>query len=86
MQVTFLQWVIPWYGMGKTSTESMLNLPGKIGWLTMEITGLTTLLYIMFTLPGKIGIEELPWENWCMAGLFVRFIHSRTCCGLTNPP
>lgn len=57
--------------MGKTSIESRLNLPGKIGWMTMEAPGFITLLYIMNTLPAELGIKELPWENKAMAGLFV---------------
>lgn len=39
----------------------------------MEVPGFITLLYIMNTLPDKIGIEKLPWENWAMGGLFVCF-------------
>lgn len=56
--------------MGKTSWESKFNLPGKIGWITMEAPGFITLLYIMYTLPTEIGISSLPWENKAMAGLF----------------
>lgn len=58
--------------MGKTSTESPFNIPGKIGWATMEAPGFITLLYIMFTLPAQNGISSLPLANWLMAGLFVR--------------
>lgn len=60
--------------MGKTSTESRFNIPGKIGWATMEAPGFITLLYIMFTLPAQNGIEKLPMANWIMAGLFVCFV------------
>ena len=58
--------------MGKTSVASKLNLPGRIGWLTMEAPGFITLLYIMNTLSDKMGIEDLPWQNKVLAGLFVR--------------
>ena len=58
--------------MGKTSTESRFNVPGKIGWATMEAPGFITLLYIMYSLPKQEGIEKLPLENWVMAGCFVR--------------
>ena len=58
--------------MGKTSTESRFNIPGKIGWATMEAPGFVTLLYIMVTLPQKNGIEHLPGANWLMAALFVQ--------------
>lgn len=37
----------------------------------MEAPGFITLLYIMFTLPQKNGIEHLPGANWLMAALFV---------------
>lgn len=67
-----MQWCLNWYGMGKTSVTSRLNLPGKIGWLTMETPGFLLLLYLMFTLPEMNGIESLPWENKTMATLFVR--------------
>ncbi|KAJ9138672.1 3-oxo-5-alpha-steroid 4-dehydrogenase 2 [Pleurostoma richardsiae] len=66
-----LQWLISWYGMGKTSVKSVLNLPGRIGWMTMECPGFLTLLYIMKTLPAEQGITDLPWQNKVLAGLFV---------------
>lgn len=63
--------------MGKTSVDSRLNIPGKIGWMTMEVPGFLILLYIMYTLPAKLGIQSLPWENYTMAALFVsRSIYS----------
>ena len=57
--------------MGKTSVDSKLNLPGRIGWLIMECPGFMTLLYIMSTLTEKEGIDDLPWQNKVLAGLFV---------------
>lgn len=66
-----LQWVVRWYGMGKTSTPSRLNLPGRMAWLTMEAPGFLTLLYVMRTLPARHGIDDLPWQNRVLAGLFV---------------
>lgn len=75
-QITAFQWVLDWYPQGKTSTESKWNVPGKIGWTTMESAGPITLLYIFFTLPKEQGIEELPWGNWTMVGCFV----SQVCC------
>ena len=62
--------------MGKTSTESIFNIPGKIGWATMEAPGFITLLYIMYSLPKSERIENLPLENWVMAGCFVRSLSS----------
>lgn len=68
-----MQWIIKWYGMGKTSVPSALNIPGRIAWMTMESPGFLTLLYVMRTLPQKVGVEDLPWQNRVLAGLFVRF-------------
>lgn len=37
----------------------------------MEAPGFITLLYIMFTLPARTGLDHpLPWTNWMMAGMF----------------
>ncbi|KAK4101097.1 hypothetical protein N658DRAFT_486464 [Parathielavia hyrcaniae] len=76
-----LQWLTSWYGMGKTSVTSRLNLPGRIGWLTMEVPGFLTLLYHMHALhppsPNnnplfkQLEQEGLPWQNKVLAALFV---------------
>ncbi|KAL1846875.1 hypothetical protein VTK73DRAFT_176 [Phialemonium thermophilum] len=66
-----LQWLVSWYGMGKTSVDSRFNLPGRIGWMTMESPGFLMLLYNMNTLPRLHGITDLPWQNKVLAGLFV---------------
>jgi hypothetical protein len=71
LQVTTAQWVLDWYPQGKTSIESRWNIDGKIGWATMESAGFIVLLYIMYALPKELGISELPWGNWTMAGCFV---------------
>lgn len=74
--------------MGKTSVTSRLNLPGKLGWFTMEAPGFLLLIYLMLTLPEMNGIDNLPWENKIMATLFVRLIslslHTKT--NLVLPP
>ena len=72
LQLTIIQWTISWYGMGKTSTESKFNIPGRIAWLTMEVPGFLIVLYIMYSLPDQLGLLGLPWENKAMGGLFVR--------------
>ncbi|CAH0016663.1 unnamed protein product [Clonostachys rhizophaga] len=66
-----VQFVTTFYPMGKTSVASRLNLPGRLGWFTMEVPGFLTLLYMMRTLPAIHGIEDLPWQNKVLAGLFV---------------
>lgn len=75
-QLGSLQWIIKWYGMGKTSVRSPLNIPGRIAWMTMEAPGFLTLVYIMKTLPLQHGIDDLPWQNRVLGGLFVRPIPS----------
>lgn len=62
--------------MGKTSVTSRLNLPGRVGWLTMEVPGFLTLLYHVWALPSQAGagagsLSSLPWQNKVLAGLFV---------------
>jgi 3-oxo-5-alpha-steroid 4-dehydrogenase 1 len=70
-QITLVQWVIPWYGAGKTSGNSKLYLPGRWAWLTMEVPGFMTLLYLMNTLPAELDLAELPWQNKLLGALFV---------------
>lgn len=36
----------------------------------MECPGFITLLYCMYAIPKEQGIENLPWGNWTMAGLY----------------
>lgn len=72
-QFAALQWVISWYGAGKTSGNSILDLPGRWAWITMEVPGFMTLLYIMKTLPADLNLAELPWQNKLMGALFVWF-------------
>ncbi|KAF2418771.1 3-oxo-5-alpha-steroid 4-dehydrogenase [Tothia fuscella] len=68
--LTAIQWLTDFYPMGKTSIESRLNIPGKIGWFTMEAPGFMILLYIMYTLPQELNLQSLPPTNWVMAGMF----------------
>ena len=37
----------------------------------MESPGFLTLLYLMKTMPAMHGIDDLPWQNKVLAGLFV---------------
>lgn len=73
-KIALLQFPLSWYGMGKTSVESRLNLPGRVAWMLMEAPGFMALLYMMKTLPRMHGIEDLPWQNRVLAGLFVRVV------------
>jgi 3-oxo-5-alpha-steroid 4-dehydrogenase 1 len=40
--------------MGKTSTNSRFNLPGRYAWAVAEFVGPLNLLFIIFTLPSKL--------------------------------
>ncbi|PNY25984.1 Uncharacterized protein TCAP_04080 [Tolypocladium capitatum] len=65
-------WLFAWKGMGgKLPAPSRFNMPGRVAWLTMEVPGFLTLLYIMRTLPQQHGIHDLPWQNRVLGGLFV---------------
>ncbi|KAH9893862.1 3-oxo-5-alpha-steroid 4-dehydrogenase [Xylariomycetidae sp. FL2044] len=67
-----VQWIVPhFYPMGKTSITSRFNIPGRIAWFTMEVPGFITLLYTIRTLSAQHGIEDLPWQNKVLAGLYV---------------
>ena len=81
MQITIFQWVQPWYGAGKTSDKTastnLLYIPGTVAWITMEVWGMISLLYMLYTIPSQNGINgigSLPWENKAMAGMFVRLL------------
>ena len=74
LQVTIVQWLLDFYPQGKTSIDSRFNLPGKIGWATMEAPGFILLLYIMYSLPKQVGLDSVPSVNWVMAALFVSYV------------
>ena len=57
--------------MGKHSTSSRYNIPGKIGWATMEAPGFISLLVTMLAVQSSEEIESLPKANWLMATLYV---------------
>ena len=70
-QLGNVQWLVGWYGMGKTSVASRFNIPGRIAWFTMEAPGFLLLSYLVKTMPAAHGITDLPWQNKVLAGLFV---------------
>ncbi len=67
--------------MGKTSTQSRFNLPGRYAWCIAESVGPLNMLYIIFTLPAKVNPPPnssssilgtgLPAKNELLAGLYV---------------
>ena len=68
------------YTMGKTSKESRFNIPGRIGWITMEVPGTIALLYCMITIPAK-GITSLPMGSLVLGGLFATHYLNRAVIG-----
>ena len=61
--------------MGKTSITSVLNFPGRLGWVSMEVPGFTSMLYTAHTLAKQTGTSPsgllgLPWQNQLMAAMF----------------
>ena len=46
----------------------------------MEVPGFITLLFVMWTLPPKLGIDQLPKANWLMGVLYVRLMTSCLSC------
>lgn len=69
VQVTIIQWMISWHPAGKTSMQnSILNIPGRMGWFLMEIAGPLNLVY-------NLGISspsfyELPAANQLVTVLY----------------
>ncbi|KAJ5747752.1 uncharacterized protein N7511_009448 [Penicillium nucicola] len=69
--VTVFQWLLSWHPAGKTSNNSILNIPGRIAWCAMEIVGPVNLIYnLMLPSPSSPAIGDLPWPNVLVAGLY----------------
>lgn len=71
--------------MGKTSTDSYLNLPGRLGWFLMEIVGPVNLLSQVMLLPpsdGSVSFPRLPRWNGAVVALYVLHYINRA---IVNP-
>lgn len=55
--------------MGKTSTTSCLNIPGKLAWVLMELPAPLLLVYTMSGL--RDTLPPPPKENLILAGIYV---------------
>lgn len=55
--------------MGKTSTTSCLNIPGKLAWMLMELPAPLLLVYTMAGL--RDTLPPPPKENLILAGIYV---------------
>lgn len=82
-QVSVLQWTPlgELQAMGKTSSQSRFNLPGRYAWAAAEIVGPINLLFIIFSLPSKLKPTPdaatsflgtgLPAQNEILACLYL---------------
>ncbi|KAL2852853.1 ubiquitin elongating factor core-domain-containing protein [Aspergillus pseudoustus] len=68
---TTIQWLTPWHPAGKSSVQSFFNIPGRLGWFAMEITGPINLVYVLHNLPSKLNIQTLPLPNKLVASLYL---------------
>lgn len=67
--------------MGKTSTVSRLNLPGRYAWAAAELVGPLNMLYIIYNLPSKLNPPPtssssilgtgLPFKHELVASLYL---------------
>ncbi|KAJ5787199.1 hypothetical protein N7457_002189 [Penicillium paradoxum] len=69
--VTVAQWILSWHPAGKTSSQSIFNIPGRIAWSAMEIVGPINLIYSLVTpSPHAPSIADLPTPNILVASLY----------------
>ncbi|KAJ5339150.1 hypothetical protein N7452_005878 [Penicillium brevicompactum] len=69
--MTTIIWFLPWHPAGKTSADSVLNLPGRIAWCAMEIVGPINLIYnLMLPSIYSPSIADLPASNIMVASLY----------------
>ena len=69
--MTVIQWVLSWHPAGKTSSQSIFNIPGRIAWSAMEVVGPINLLYSMVTpSPYAPSFTELPKSNVVIVALY----------------
>ncbi|CAI7564921.1 unnamed protein product [Penicillium glandicola] len=69
--MTVAQWILSWHPAGKTSSQSIFNIPGRIAWSAMEIVGPINLIYNMVTpSPYAPSFTDLPMSNILLATLY----------------
>ncbi|KFY56603.1 hypothetical protein V496_06673 [Pseudogymnoascus sp. VKM F-4515 (FW-2607)] len=82
--ITAVQWLTAYYPMGKTSTTSCLNIPGKLAWMLMELPAPLLLVYTMAGL--RDTLPPPPKENLSLAGIYVtHYIYRALLAPLLNP-
>ncbi|CAG8078410.1 unnamed protein product [Penicillium salamii] len=71
LQISIVVWFLSWHPAGKTSTDSVLNFPGRIAWCAMEILGPVNLIYnLMLPSIYSPSIGDLPPSNIMVASLY----------------
>ncbi|PUU84411.1 3-oxo-5-alpha-steroid 4-dehydrogenase-domain-containing protein [Tuber borchii] len=80
-----LQLALPeFYPAGKTSYTSIFNVPGKLGWILMELCSPLTLLYTIYTNPERTG--GLPKIHIWLATLYcMHYFHRALLSPILNP-
>ncbi|PWW71949.1 hypothetical protein C7212DRAFT_360402 [Tuber magnatum] len=80
-----LQLALPeFYPAGKTSYASIFNVPGKPGWIFMELFSPLTLLYTIYTNPERTG--EIPKTHVWLTTLYcMHYLHRALLCPIRNP-
>ncbi|KAG0136718.1 3-oxo-5-alpha-steroid 4-dehydrogenase-domain-containing protein [Tuber indicum] len=80
-----LQLALPeFYPAGKTSYPSIFNVPGKPGWIFMELFSPLTLLYTIYTNPERTG--ELPKTHVWLTTLYcIHYLHRALLSPIRNP-
>ncbi|KFX88972.1 hypothetical protein V490_07297 [Pseudogymnoascus sp. VKM F-3557] len=82
--ITAVQWLTAYYPMGKTSTTSCLNVPGKLAWMLMELPAPFLLVYTMTGL--RATLPPPPKENLILAGIYVtHYIYRALLAPILNP-
>lgn len=72
-----------WYPMGKTSYESILNVPGKPAWILMELVSPLTMLYTVFTNPERT--QPLSYIHlWLVTLYCLHYAHRALISPLMN--
>ncbi|KAK4867509.1 hypothetical protein LT330_001019 [Penicillium expansum] len=76
--MTVAQWILSWHPAGKTSSQSVFNIPGRIAWSVMEIVGPINLIYCMVTpSPYAPSFTDLPMSNILIVTLYCTHYFNR---------
>ncbi|KAJ5502235.1 hypothetical protein N7463_005109 [Penicillium fimorum] len=76
--MTVIQWILSWHPAGKTSSQSIFNIPGHIAWSAMELVGPINLIYSMVTpSPYAPSFSDLPMSNILVVALYCTHYFNR---------